>query len=366
MSQFSPVDCAQMARALELAKRGEYSAHPNPMVGCVIVAGDSVVGEGWHEIAGEPHAEVNALRAAGDRAAGGTVFVTLEPCAHQGKTPPCVDALIEASVARVVVAMRDPFDKVAGRGIDALQEAGIETEVGLMQSAAESLNAGFISRVSRGRPYVRLKIAASLDGAIAMSSGESQWITGPEARDDVQRLRARSGAIMTGIGTVLADDPALTVRSDDIDTHGLQPLRVVLDSRLRMPLASGMLTNPGGTLVCCTGRHDSSRLADAGAEVRSYAADGNVVDVAAVLEDLAAREINDVLVEAGPGLAGYLLEKDLFDELVIYQAAHIMGSETRRMFSTPSWTALSDRRELTITDITSVGNDTRITARVRN
>ncbi len=366
MSQFSAVDCAQMARALELAERGLYSAHPNPMVGCVIVDGDTVVGEGWHESAGEPHAEINALRAAGDRSAGATVFVTLEPCAHHGKTPPCAEALIDAGVRRVVVAMRDPFEQVAGRGIDALQEAGIETDVGLMQSAAEALNAGFISRVTRGRPFVRLKIAASLDGAIAMSSGESQWITGPEARDDVQRLRARSGAIMTGIGTVLADDPALNVRSVEIDTRGLQPLRVVLDSRLRMPLAAGMLTNPGGTLVCCTGRHDSAKLTDAGAEVRSYPADGSVVDVAAVLEDLAAREISDVLVEAGPGLAGYLLEKDLFDELVIYQAPHIMGSETRRMFDTPSWTALSDRRELTVTDITGVGHDTRITARVRN
>ena len=366
MSEFAPVECAHMARALELAERGQYSAHPNPMVGCIIVDGDSVVGEGWHERAGGPHAEISALRAAGTRAAGATVFVTLEPCAHHGKTPPCVEALIDADVRRVIVAMRDPFEQVSGRGIEALRNAGIQTDVGLMRSAAQTLNAGFISRVTLRRPFVRLKVAASLDGAIAMASGESQWITGPESRDDVQRLRARSGAIMTGIGTVLADDPALNVRSKDIETYGLQPLRVVLDSRLRMPLAAGMLTIPGRTLVCCTGRQDATKLIDAGAEVQSYRADGSVVDVAAVLEDLAAREINDVLVEAGPGVAGYLLEKDLVDELVIYQAPHIMGSESRRMFDTPSWTALSDRRELTITDLTSIGNDTRITAKVRD
>ncbi len=366
MSEFSPVDGAHMARALELAARGQYSAHPNPMVGCVVVDGDTVVGEGWHECAGEPHAEINALRQAGTGAAGATVYVTLEPCAHHGKTPPCVEALIDAGVGRVVVAMQDPFEKVAGRGVQALQAAGIATAVGLMQAAAESLNAGFISRVTRRRPLVRLKIASSLDGAIAMASGESQWITGPDARDDVQRLRARSGAILTGIGTVLADDPALNVRSSEIDTRGLQPLRVVLDSRLRMPLAAGMLTNPGRTLVCCTGEHESSKLVDAGAEVQSYPADGGVVDVAAVLADLATRDINDVLVEAGPRLAGYLLENDLVDELVIYQAPHIMGGETRRMFDTPSWTELSDRRQLTITDIATVGNDTRITARIKD
>lgn len=355
-----------MARALQLAARGAYSAHPNPMVGCVLSKDDKVVGEGWHEQAGEAHAEVNALRAAGDQARGATAYVTLEPCAHSGKTPPCVTALIQAGVSRVVAAMEDPFEEVSGRGLELLREAGIDTDVGLMESTAMSLNAGFISRVVHHRPRVRLKIAASIDGAIAMENGESQWITGPEARADVQRLRARSGAIMTGIGTVLADDPSLNVRAPDIDARGLQPLRVILDSRLRMPLTAAMLSLPGRTLVCCTGDHDASQLEDAGAEVRDFGAHGKVVNVFEVLAALGESEINDVLVEAGPLLTGYLLEKDLVDELVIYQSPHIMGSNTRGMFQTPSWTALADRRNLDVSDVRRVGVDTRITASLRN
>lgn len=363
---FSDADCAHMARALRLAARGRYSAHPNPMVGCVLVKGSEIVGEGWHERAGKPHAEIDALRAAGDRSHGATAYVTLEPCAHTGRTPPCATALIEAGVSRAVVAMEDPFEEVAGRGLDLLRAAGIETDVGLMHSTAESLNAGFISRVIHRRPRVRLKVAASIDGAIAMASGESQWITGPEARADVQKLRARSGAIMTGIGTVLADDPSLNVRAPDLATRDLQPLRVVLDSRLRMPLTAAMLALPGKTLVCCTGDHDGSRLVDAGAEVRSFGAHGQVVNVFEVLAALGEREINDVLVEAGPLLTGYLLEKGLVDELVIYQSPHIMGSNTRGMFQTPSWTALADRRDLDITDVRRVGADTRMTASFSN
>jgi len=363
---FTTADHAHMARALQLAARGMYSAHPNPMVGCVLGKGDEIVGEGWHERAGEAHAEVNALRAAGKKARGATAYVTLEPCAHSGKTPPCTTALIEAGVSRVVAAMKDPFDAVAGRGLDLLREAGIDTEVGLMQQAAESLNAGFISRVVHRRPRVRLKIAASIDGAIAMACGESQWITGPEARADVQKLRARSGAIMTGIGTVLADDPSLNVRAKDLDTRGLQPLRVVLDSRLRMPPTAAMLALPGQTLVCCTGDHDVSQLERAGAEVRDFGAHGAVVNVFEVLAALGEREINDVLIEAGPLLTGYLLEKDLVDELVIYQSPHIMGSNTRGMFQTPGWTALADRKQLDISDVRRVGADTRITASIRN
>ena len=360
---FSEADSAHMARALQLAAHGRYTAHPNPLVGCVIVADGEVIGEGWHAKAGEEHAEVIALRAAGDRATGATVYVSLEPCSHHGKTPPCADALVEAGVARVVAAMEDPFDKVGGRGLDRLRDAGIETEVGLMATAAEALNAGFVSRVARGRPFVRLKVAASLDGATAMDSGESQWITGPAARHDVQKLRARSGAIMTGIGTVLADDPSLTVRDKDIDTAGRQPLRVVLDSRLRMPLSATMLTLPGETLVCCTAGNDASALEGAGAEVREFGAHGDMVNVFEVLAILAERGINDVLVEAGPSLSGYLVEKELVDELVIYQAPHIMGSNTRGMFATPVWTALADRKALDIVDVRKVGDDTRITAR---
>ncbi|MCP4301436.1 MAG: bifunctional diaminohydroxyphosphoribosylaminopyrimidine deaminase/5-amino-6-(5-phosphoribosylamino)uracil reductase RibD [Gammaproteobacteria bacterium] len=366
MPAFSDSDCAHMARALQLAARGQYSAHPNPMVGCVIVKNDVVVGEGWHERAGEPHAEINALAAAGRNSRGATAYVTLEPCAHHGKTPPCAEALIEAGVGKVVAAMRDPYLEVAGRGLDTLRNAGVEIEVGLMQSGAESLNAGFVCRVTRHRPFIRLKVAASIDGAIAMKSGESQWITGPDARNDVQRLRARSGAIMTGIGTVHADDPSLNVRMEGLANAGLQPLRVVLDSHLRMPATAAMLALPGATLVCCTGDHDHSLLEKAGAEVCSYGRDGARVDVGAVLEDLARRGVNDVLVEAGPAVMGHMLEKDLVDELVIYQAPHIMGSETRSMFQTPSWSALADRKDLEIRDVRRIGGDTRITARVKH
>ncbi len=360
---FSPDDSAHMARALQLAAHGRYSAHPNPMVGCVLVNHGEVVGEGWHGRAGEPHAEINALREAGEKARGAVAYVSLEPCAHRGKTPPCADAMIEAGVGKVIAAMQDPFEEVAGRGLEALREGGVETHVGLMQSAAEVLNEGFLSRVMRGRPLLRLKIAASLDGAIAMESGESQWISGPEAREDVQELRARSGAIMTGIGTVLADDPSLNVRSSSFDLHGDQPLRVVLDSRLRTPPTAHLLTLPGETLVCCTAGQDGSRLIEAGATVQEFGAHGDVVNVFEVLAALAEREINDVLVEAGPLLAGYLLEKDLIDELVIYQSPHIMGSNTRGMFTTPNWSVLADRRTLEITDTRRVGSDTRITAR---
>jgi len=366
MSDFSANDCAHMARALRLAERGQYSAHPNPMVGCVLVRDDAIVGEGWHEMAGEAHAEINALEAAGDNARGATAYVTLEPCAHHGKTPPCVDALIGAGVSNVVVALEDPFQQVDGRGLVALKNAGIGVRVGLMQSSAEQLLAGFLSRVTRSRPFVRLKIASSLDGGIAMSNGESQWITGPEARADVQRLRARAGAVMTGIGTVLADDPSLTVRDAAIDTRGKQPLRVVLDNSLRMPLSAEMLAPPGKTLVYCIDDEKRESLVSAGAEVIKVAASAGMVDVSVVLGDLAGREVNDVLVEAGPTLAGNLINAGLVDELVIYQAPHIMGSETMGMFDTPRWTELAHRKSLDISDVRRVGADTRITARIGN
>jgi len=350
-----------MARALRLAERGRYTAHPNPVVGCVLVNDNDVIGEGFHAKTGAAHAEVNALREAGDMARGATAYVTLEPCAHHGNTPPCADALIEAGVSRVVVAMPDPNTK-AGGGLQRLRDAGIDVRVGLMETAAVNLNRGFIKRVSERRPFVRLKLAASIDGAIAMASGESQWITGPEARADVQRLRARSGAVLTGIGTVLSDDPSLNVRATNFDTGDLQPIRVVLDSTLRMPLSSGMLALAGTTLICCAGSHDAKALQDAGAEVQSFAATEGRVNVSDVLDRLAARGVNDVLVECGPDLAGHLLNTDLVDELVIYQAPHIMGSETRGLIASPTWSSLADRKHLTITDVRRIGDDTRITA----
>jgi len=364
MSDYSPNDHAHMARALRLAERGQYAAHPNPMVGCVLVRDEQIVGEGWHEVAGEAHAEINALRAAGDSANGATAYVTLEPCVHHGKTPPCVEALIRAGVSNVVVALQDPFPEVAGRGIAGLKKAGLGVRVGLMQSSAEQLLAGFLSRVTRSRPFVRLKMASSLDGGIAMSNGESQWITGPEARADVQRLRARSGAVMTGIGTILADDPSLTVRDTTLDTRGKQPMRVILDNGLRMPLSAEMLALPGQTLIYCVDDEKRDVLVAAGAEVIKVAANAGLVDVPAVLGDLANREVNDVLVEAGPTLAGSLITAGLVDELVIYQAPHIMGSETMGMFDTPAWTELANRKSLAISDVRRVGADTRITARI--
>jgi len=364
MADFSAIDSAHMSHALSLAERGLYSAHPNPMVGCVLVRDGEVVGEGWHKLAGEAHAEINALIAAGDKANGSTAYVTLEPCSHHGKTPPCTDALIEAGIAEVVVGLQDPNPIVNGKGVEALAKAGIKVRVGLLQGDVEDLLSGFLSRVSRGRPFVRLKMACSIDGCIAMSNGQSQWITGPEARADVQRYRARSGAIMTGIGTVLADDPSLTVRDAEIENFGKQPLRAVLDHGLRMPLSAEMLALPGNTLIYCGKDKMRQPLIDAGAEVVRVEQSDGLVSAAAVLNDLAAREVNNVLVEAGPALAGNLISNNLVDELVIYQAPHIMGSETIGMFKTPAWTELSDRKALDITDVRQVGTDTRITARL--
>lgn len=358
---FTAADHQFMARALELAAGGRYTARPNPMVGCVLVRNGRIIGEGGHRRAGEPHAEILALEAAGD-ARKATAYVTLEPCAHHGRTAPCADALAAAGIAEVICAMQDPYPEVDGRGMRLLGDQGIRVRSGLMQPAAERLVRGFVSRVRRGRPFVRLKIASSLDGGTAMQSGESQWITGAAARADVQRLRAESGAILTGIGTVLADDPSLTVRDPELPADLIQPLRAVVDSALRMPLSATMLCLPGTTVVYCTDDGDRDPLEAAGAAVRLVAGGGGRLDLAAVLADLASREVNDLLVEAGPILAGALLAAGLVDELVLYIAPNLMGSETNRMFTTPGWTALADRRALCITDRRQVGSDLRITA----
>ena len=351
-----------MQRALQLARRGQFSAHPNPMVGCVLVKDGEIIGEGWHEFAGEAHAEVNALQAAGDQAKGVTAYITLEPCGHHGKTPPCTEALIAAGVREVVFASQDPNPKVNGKGAQALENAGVIVRSGLMRQEVDELLAGFLSRVTSGKPRVRLKIACSLDGCIAMADGHSQWITGAEARADVQRLRAMSGAVLTGIGTVLADDPSLTVREATLNARNKQPLRVILDSGLRMPLAAKMLALPGETLVFCCDEQNASALIDAGAEVVKTDRDEGRVDLNAVLTELGRRQVNDLLVEAGPGVSGQMLEQGLVDEFIIYQAPHIMGSETLRMFSTPGWHKLVDRQAICITDTAQLGNDTRITA----
>lgn len=361
-SEFSAADCRHMARALELARRGLTTAHPNPRVGCVLVKNGEVVGEGWHAKTGEAHAEVNALALAGGRAAGATAYVTLEPCSHQGRTGPCTRALLEAGIAEVVSATEDPSPHASGRGLTILREAGVRTRSGLMRAEACALNAGFISRIRRGRPFVRLKIAASLDGATAMHDGQSRWITGEAARDDVQKLRARSGAVLTGAGTVVADDPSLTVRASASACS--QPLRAVVDSALRISPQARLLSQPGETVVFCTDDGRRPALEQAGASVRRVPAGSGGVDLPTVLATLARDyHTNELLAEAGPGLAGSLLTSGLVDELVIYQAPHIMGSETRGMFETPPWRGLGDGPRLAIVDVRRVGEDLRITAR---
>ena len=360
---FSGDDARHMARALVLAARGLYTTDPNPRVGCVLVKDGQVVGEGWHERAGEPHAEVHALRAAGAAARAATAYVTLEPCCHHGRTPPCSRALIEAGVARVVAAMPDPNPRVARQGVAELERAGIRVEIGLLAAEAERLNPGFISRMTRGRPYVRVKLAASLDGRTALASGESKWITGEAARADVQRLRARSSAILTGVGTVLADDPSLTVRDIEIKR---QPLRVVVDGNLSMRADAGLLRLPGKTLVV-TAADDADYaepLLEAGAEVMVLAAGAGRVDLPLLMQDLAVREVNELLVEAGATVCGALLEAGVVDELVLYLAPHLLGSSARGLFNIPALESMADRVALDIVDVRAVGKDWRITAKI--
>jgi diaminohydroxyphosphoribosylaminopyrimidine deaminase/5-amino-6-(5-phosphoribosylamino)uracil reductase len=350
-----------MARALRLAERGLYTTTPNPRVGCVLVRDGRVVGEGWHARAGEPHAEVHALRAAGEQARGATAYVTLEPCSHHGRTPPCAHALIDAGVARVVTCMRDPNPQVSGRGMELLTLAGVRVEVGLMQAEAEALNVGFISRMTRGRPWVRLKTASSLDGKTALSNGASKWITGAAARADVQRLRARACAILTGVGTVLADDPHLNVR--ELDT-GRQPLRVVVDSRLRTPIDANILRHGETVLVCAraeAGRRDA--LLSAGAHILELPGPEGRVHLGALMQELGARGINEVHVEAGATLNGALLQAGLVDEWVAYQATTVMGHQARGLFELPPLTDMAARRPFRLMDARMLGPDLRLALR---
>ena len=353
-----------MARAIRLAKRGLYTTDPNPRVGCVLVKDGVVVGEGFHLRAGEPHAERSALAAAGGQAKGATAYVTLEPCCHQGRTPPCSDGLIEAGVSRVVAAMQDPNPLVSGKGVQLLRAAGIEVDVGLLESEAMALNPGFIKRQLEGLPYVRCKIAMSLDGRTAMASGESKWITGPEARVDVHRLRARSSAIITGIETVLTDDPSMDARLDNTEVR--QPLRVVLDSNLRMPPDAKMLSLRGETLVvCCAGANKERQtlLEQKGVQVIRQEDFEYRVDLLSVLQLLAARDINEVLLETGAVLAGSYMSARLVDELVVYIAPHLLGVGARGMLNIPELERMQDRLELEIIDLRQVGKDLRITAK---
>jgi len=359
-----------MARAIRLAQQGLYTTDPNPRVGCVLVNEDVIVGEGWHKRAGGPHAEIHAIQHAGDKAKGATAYVTLEPCCHQGRTPPCSQALIDAGVKRVVMAMLDPNPLVAGKGQEQLQQAGIATEVGLMSVQAEALNPGFNMRMRHGRPWVRCKLAMSLDGRTAMASGESKWITGDAARKQVHQLRARSSAIITGIGTVLADDPELNVRLQDNVPEGgwLQPVRVVLDPNLSVPATAKLLQQQGRTIIV-TASKDKGREAEliqAGAEIIYLPAPGGTIDLPELLIYLANEEINEVLLETGATLSGAMLNTGLIDELIIYMAPHLMGNQARGLFNLPGLDKMDQRIDLDIKDIRAVGQDWCISCRVRN
>ncbi|HEX6736412.1 MAG TPA: bifunctional diaminohydroxyphosphoribosylaminopyrimidine deaminase/5-amino-6-(5-phosphoribosylamino)uracil reductase RibD [Azonexus sp.] len=359
---FSAADHRWMAQALQLAERGLWTTSPNPRVGCVLVdAAGQVVGEGWHEKAGEPHAEVHALRAAGARARGATAYVTLEPCSHHGRTPPCAEALIAAGVARVVAAMSDPNPLVAGKGLALLQAAGIETACGLLENEARELNIGFIARMMRGRPWLRLKAAASLDGKTALTNGVSRWITGPDARRDGQRWRARACAILTGIGTVRDDDPQLNVR--DVETPR-QPLRVVVDSRLEIPLTARILQ--GGPVLVAGAVADAEKvtaLQAVGAEVLILPNAAGKVELAALLAELGRRGINEIHAEAGFKLNGSLLREGLVDELLLYLAPCLIGHTASGLFDLPELASLDGKRRLQVRDLRQVGADIRVLAR---
>lgn len=360
MTSFDATDHALMARALRLAERGLYTARPNPMVGCVIAHGEEVVGEGWHPRAGEPHAEVFALRQAGARARGATAYVTLEPCAHHGRTPPCAEALVAAGVARAVVAMRDPFPRVDGAGMALLREAGIAVATGLMEAQARELNRGFLARIQRGRPWLRIKLAASLDGRTAMASGESKWITGAAARADVQRWRGRSGAILTGAGTVLADDPALTARLADGGAC-VPPLRVVLDSRLRsLPMRR---VRQGDAPTLYLHGPDMQPSGDVRAQFAAVPLREGRIDLDAALRLLGERGINEVQVEAGPVLCGALLRAGLVDEVLLYQAPVLLGDAARPLFAGLGIDAMAGRIPLRQVEQTMVGEDRRLLLR---
>ena len=351
-----------MGRALQLAQRGLYTTTPNPRVGCVIVRDGAVVGEGWHERAGAPHAEIHALAAAGDRARGATAYVTLEPCHHHGRTPPCDAALIAAGVARVVAAMRDPDPRTAGLGLERIIQAGVVTASGVLEHEAREVNIGFVSRLTRGRPWVRMKIAASLDGKTALLNGKSRWITGEAARTDGHHWRARACAVLTGIGTVRDDDPQLTVRA--VDTPR-QPRRVVVDSRLETPLTARILAGGGALIVCAIENAAKiAQLREQGAEVIVIPNAAGKVELPALMQELGRREINELHVEAGCKLNGSLINEGCVDELLLYFAPCLLGDRGRGMADLPELADLGDRRGLKISETRMVGSDLRILARL--
>ena len=355
-------NAAHMARALALARQGLSTSQPNPSVGCVIVQRGEVVGEGFHARAGEPHAEPLALKQAGAKARGADLYVTLEPCSHHGRTPPCVDALIAAGVRRVYAALEDPNPLVAGRGLAQLREAGVEVEVGLLAQDAARVHRGFLSRMTRGRPHLTLKLAMSLDGRTAMAGGESKWITGEAARADAHRLRAEAGAVLTSSATVEADDPELTVRLGAPVPR--QPDRIVLDTSLRT-VAAANVWKPGARRIALAVRPPADRVAAlraAGVEVELVGTQGGRVDLASALATLGRMEINEVLAECGPTLAGALLAGGHVDELVLYVAPCLLGHDARALAQLPGLKSLNDRIRLAFASVEKLGPDLKIVA----
>jgi len=367
---FSDFDRFAMTRALELAARGLETTDPNPRVGCVVARRDRIIGEGWHRKAGEAHAEVAALSNVKEGTEGATVYVTLEPCSHHGRTPPCTDALIAARIARVVYAVGDPDPRVNGKGAEILQSAGIRVESGLMEADAIELNLGFLQRMQYGRPWVRLKLAMSLDGRTALANGTSQWITSEASRTDVQHWRARSSAILTAAGTILSDDPRLDVRLPPLegDEPRLQPLRVVLDSRLRTPPEARLFATGGAVVILTSENPDMSRvsaLEERGAQIETMPLEEGRIDLAATLQRLAELQANEVLVEAGQTLAGQLLGRSLIDEMLLYIAPKLLGPQARALVDMPRLDYLEHAPEFALEGVKKLGDDLCVRLRPR-
>ncbi len=347
-----------MAQAIRLAERGRFTADPNPNVGCVIVKEGKVVGQGWHQKAGEPHAEVHAIRAAGERARGSELYVTLEPCSHQGRTPPCADMIVSSGVKKVVVAMQDPNPLVAGQGIKRLQEAGIEVEVGIGALSASNLNRGFIKRMQTQQPFVTLKLACSLDGKTAMASGESQWITSSAARKEVHQLRAASSAILTGSGTAAADNPRMTARLPDVTR---QPIRVVLDRELKLSPDLALFDQPGETWLFCAESARNNLLLKRAQKMFKVDEKAGLLDLDSVLTKLGQREINQLLVEAGSRLAGQFVKLGLVDELVVFMSPDVLGSSATSLMKLPGLDVLAERAQFEFKDVRQFGRDLKLT-----
>jgi diaminohydroxyphosphoribosylaminopyrimidine deaminase/5-amino-6-(5-phosphoribosylamino)uracil reductase len=372
--KFSDKDHGYMAHAIELAKKGRFTTSPNPNVGCVIVANDLIVGEGFHFKAGEPHAEVNALAMAGTKAINATCYVTLEPCSHFGRTPPCAIALTKAGIQRVVIAMIDPNPQVAGRGVAILEEAGIKVEVGLLTEQAKALNLGFVKRMQTKTPRVTVKMASSLDGKTALKNGESQWITGPKARIDVQYFRALQSAIVTGSGTVLSDDPSLNVRFSELqqaadfgheidESQVRQPIRIILDSYNKLTLNEKLFSLPGKVILVTLSPREDLYSLDCVAHVEQIITpnDGHGrIDLKDLLIQLNRYEINDLWVEAGAKLAGEFFKQQLVDQFILYQAPKLMGDQARNLVNLPNYSKMDEVVQLALKEVTLIGADIRI------